>query len=66
MGCVVGVAGVGDGIITTDVGEDGILVRVGVAVGNTVDVVVGVKIDVMVGQTPSGMEILPAALAHRL
>ncbi len=58
--------GVGEGSATTDVEEAGILVLVGVEEGNTVDVVVGVKVGVMVGQTPSGMEIHPAALAHRL
>lgn len=58
--------GVGDESATTGVGEAGILVLVGVTEGNTVEVVVGMKVGVMVGQTPSGMEILPAALAHRL
>lgn len=58
--------GVGDGSATTGVEEAGILVLVGVEEGNTVDVVVGVKVGVIVGQIPSGMEILPVALAHRL
>lgn len=56
----------GDGSATTGVEEAGILVLVGVEEGNTVDVVVWVMVGVMVGQTPSGMEILPAALAHNL
>lgn len=66
VGWEAGVIGVGEGITTTDVGEAGILVLVGMAKGNTVEVVVGVNVGVMVGQTPSGMEILPAALEHRL
>jgi hypothetical protein len=57
---------VGEGTINTGVGETGILVLVGVAEGNGVDVAVGVNVGVLVGQTPSGIEILPAALAHRL
>ena len=61
-----GAIGVGDGSTTTGVGEAGIPVLVGVAEGNTVDVVIGGKVGVMVGQIPSGMEILPTALAHRL
>lgn len=58
--------GIGEGITGTEVEEARILVLVGVAEGNTVDVIVGVKVSVMVGQSPSGMEILPAARAHRL
>ncbi len=58
--------GVGEESTTTGVGEAGILVLVGVAEGNRVDVVVGVKVGVMVGQMPSGTEILPAAFAQRL
>lgn len=58
--------GVGDRSITTGVGDAGILVLVGVVEGNFVEVVVGVKVGVMVGQTPSGMEMLPTARAHRL
>ena len=58
--------GVGDGSATTGVEEAGILVLVGVEDGKTVEVVVGVNVGVMVGQMPSGMEILPAALAHNL
>jgi hypothetical protein len=60
------VLGVGEGITSDGVGEAGILVLVGVAEGNAVEVVVDVKVDVIVGQTPSGTEIVPAALAHRL
>lgn len=66
VGCGVGVLGVGEGITSDGVGEAGILVLVGVAEGNAVEVVVDVKVDVIVGQTPSGTEIVPAALAHRL
>lgn len=58
--------GVGDGSTTTGVGETGILVFVGVKEGNSVEMVVGVKVDVMVDQSPSGMEIIPVALAHKL
>jgi len=60
------VVGAGDGSATTGVGEAGILILVGVIEGNIVEVFVGVKVGVMVGQTPSGMEILPTAFAHRL
>ena len=58
--------GVGDGITIGGMGETGILVLVGVTEGNIVEVIVEVNVGVIVGQTPSGMEILPAALAHRL
>ena len=56
----------GEGTICAGVGEVGILVFVGAEDGNIVEVVVGVKVGVMVGQSPSGMEIFPVALAHRL
>ena len=58
--------GVGEGITNIGVGEAGILVLVGVAEGNAVEVDVGVNVGVMVGQNLSGMEILPVALAHSL
>lgn len=58
--------GVGEGTICAGIGDEGILVLVGVAEGFGVKVVVGVSVGVMVGQTPSGIEILPVAMAHRL
>lgn len=66
VGRGVGALGAGVETINPGVGEAGILVLVGVAEGNGVDVVVGVKVGVMVGKAPSGMEILPVALAQRL
>lgn len=62
----VGALGVGEGAINTGDGEAGIRVPVGVAEGNAVAVVVEMNVGVKVGQTPSGMDILPTALAHRL
>ena len=64
--CGVGGIGVGDGSFTSDVGDAVILVCVGVMDGDIVEVVVGVQVGVAVGPIPSGMEILPMALAHRL
>jgi len=61
-----GAIGAGDGSTPTGVREAGILIFVGVVEGNAVDVIVGVNVGVIVGQTPSGTEILPSALAHRL
>lgn len=66
IGCGVGVIGVGEGTTSDGVGEACILVLVGVAEGNVIEVVIGVNVGVMVGQTPSGIEILPVVLAHRL
>ena len=64
--CGVGGVGVGEGVAATDVGDAVILVCVGVMDGDIVEVVVGVQVGVAVCQFPSGMEILPTALAHRL
>ena len=66
VGCGVGVIGVGDGIASAGVGEAGILVLVGVAEGKVVETVVGADVEVKVGQIPSGTDILPTALVHKL
>lgn len=61
-----GALGVGDGTLNIRVGETGSRVFVEVAEGSAVVVVASLTVGVTVGQVPSGMEILPAALAHRL